>query len=157
MMPLPDPERHPDNEPRLSVFADRMNKHVVSKREEPDLLQTILQALQILCQVPAVVEAVKAIGVDVKALRRTPDPALDETVLGKHLAAQLRRLEFAVTNYSKYDETDEFTELEKSAHRKRMAALTCKILQEARPLKDRIPEYEKLVDVFCTSIPKTLP
>lgn len=121
------------------------------------MIDDILRAIDLLTKVPKAYKALKGIGLDVAKLVKAKDTEVPvEGPLGKVIEGQRKRLDKLIDDYYKLDNSERYDEKVKDDYRRRIAASTCDLLKSSQPIKDRIPEYDKLVDLFCNSLPSVL-
>ncbi|MCW5891295.1 MAG: hypothetical protein KIT14_12190 [bacterium] len=68
--------------------------------------------------------------------------------LEKVIQNNTKRLEGLLDKARQIDSGD-YSELEKDQARFFVARQTCRLLKVCAPIKDRIPDYDTLVEIFC--------
>jgi len=124
---------------------------------ELEIASTIIKAIELLSKVPALAKALKKLRISVSRLfaARLVSVATGSP-LDTVIERELKRLRDLIDRFYALDVSDQYDELEKDRHRKRVAARACALLRSADPVKDRIPDYDKLLRFFCESVPNTL-
>lgn len=122
-----------------------------------EIASTIIKAIELLSKVPALATEVKKLGISVSRLFAARSVSVATgSALDTIIERESKRLQDLIDQFFALDDNDRYDELEKDRHRKRVSAQACALLKSADPVKDRIPDYEKLIKFFCESVPSTL-
>lgn len=74
-------------------------------------------------------------------------------LIGRVVKGESDKLLSLIKKFYAIDSDDKYHDIEKDAYRKKIAAQICAILTAIDPIKDQIPDYDNLVELFCNSFP----
>jgi hypothetical protein len=112
-----------------------------------------LSAIEIAGKIPGAAEGVARLGRVVQDLLKSRAKKPEESPLGRLVKGQKKRLDKLIEDYHRVDADPKFPEIEKEEYRRRVAAQTCDLLKQSKPIQDEIPDYDSLVEFFCQFIP----
>jgi hypothetical protein len=122
-----------------------------------EFISSVVTAIELLSKVPKLAAVVKQAGINVGALFRAKEQAPQaRSPLDIIIDQENKKLLNAIEEYYAMDNDSRYDEIEKDKYRRRIAARTCALLKAASPIREKIPDYDKLVDLFCTSFPEAL-
>jgi hypothetical protein len=122
-----------------------------------EFISSVVTAIELLSKVPKLAAVVKQAGINVGSLFRAKEQAPQaRSPLDMVIAQENKRLHNSIEEYYAMDDDSRYDEIEKDKYRRRIAARTCALLKSASPIKEKIPDYDKLVALFCASIPEAL-
>ena len=120
------------------------------------MIETILKVLEIVGAAPKAAEAIKKIGLSVAGLRAAHVDFDKKSPLGRVIEGQRQELDRLIDDYYGVSNTGKYDSIELDKHRKRLAVKTCSLLRASAPISDQIPDYDKLIELFCKTLPAEL-
>ena len=141
-------ETHYEWQRRGRVTVDMYNLEIVS---------LVVKTIELLAKAPKLAGIISRAGINMGRLLSARNTTVaTDTPLDAIIEGEQKRLRRLIDEYNEIDDDEKYGELEKDKYRLMLAARACALLRAVDPVKDRIPEYEKLIAMFCSSIPASL-
>jgi hypothetical protein len=140
------------------------DRNCIALVERIQLISSLIDVIEIISKVPAATERIRQIGIDIVELINGKDqrtasnspldflkdqPASSESPLDN----ERKKLDELIKQYYEVDKYGQSAEHMKNEYRYEISAQTCSVLRASAPIQERIPDYGKLVQLFCESFP----
>ena len=114
------------------------------------VIEVLAAALEAFAAVPRVYEATKEILPRLKTMiARGEGRIVIEGPLGTVVEGETKKLDGLIKDYYAKDQDPRYGALEKDEYRQKLAAQICRLLEKLGTIKDKIPYYDVLRELFC--------
>lgn len=117
------------------------------------IISSVIVATEIISKVTAAAETIKQIGIDIAAMINGKGHNDTDSPLEYVTDNERKKLDELIARYYEVDKFVPGAEDMKKELRDKILVQTCSTLNGAAPIRDRIPDYDKLVELFCRSFP----
>lgn len=122
---------------------------------EIEIGPVILEGFKILQDIPGILENYRRLFDRLKGNVDSGNTVVSASALiGGVVKGESDKLKNLINKYYAIDHDNRYDDVQKDAYRKRIAAQVCSVLTALDPIKDQIPDYNDLVELFCKSFPK---
>ena len=118
------------------------------------VIEVLTAALEAFAAVPRIYDATKDILPRFRAMiARGEGSIVIEGLLGIVVDSEVKRLKRLIDDYYSKDQDSKYGALEKDEYRQRIAAQVCSLLKELEPIKDKLPDYDRIRKLYCERFP----